>query len=262
MLGRMDARPLAGKRVLVLRPEAQARGTADALRARGAEPVVFPVIAITDPDDPDAVLSAVRDLARYDWVVFTSVNGVERCFAALERSGAPFSAVHVAAIGPETAQAVRARGHDVTLVAKKYVAEELARALLEHATPRRVLLLRARSAREVLPELLRAAGSEVDVVPVYDTRAVGPEQADAFQNLFRQGAVDVVLFTASSTVAAAVDLLGAEATALLSRVTVASIGPITGATLLARGIRPDVTASEHTLAGLLAALEAHLAAPT
>jgi len=255
----MAARPLAGKRVLLLRPAEQAADTAEALRARGADPVVFPVIEISDPGDPEALLGAVRALAGYDWVVFTSVNGVRRCFAALDRAGVGFTAARVAAIGSRTAQAVEAQGHRVDLVAPEYVAEQLAQALLERGPPRRVLLLRAQTAREVLPELLRAAGTQVDVVAAYETRPVPVERAAAFQALFLRGAVDVVLFTASSTVTAALDLLGPGAAERLGRVTVASIGPITGETLRARGIRADVTATEHTLPGLLEALEAHFA---
>jgi uroporphyrinogen III methyltransferase / synthase len=255
----MAQRPLAHQRVLLLRPAQQADVTAEAVRARGAEPVVFPVIEIADPVDPEAVRHAVRNLESYDWVVFTSANGVERCHRALESAGASFRTTRVAAIGPKTAEALETRGHRVALVAPRYVAEDLARALLEHGPPRRVLLLRAFAAREVLPDLLREAGTQVDVVPVYETRPAGSERAAALRELFVTGAVDVVLFTASSTVSATVDLLGDRAAELLARVIVASIGPVTGETLRERGIRADVTATEHTLDGLLDAVEAHLA---
>jgi uroporphyrinogen III methyltransferase / synthase len=245
---------------LLLRPAAQAELTAEAVRARGGTPIVFPVIEIADPGDPEGVLQAMQALESYDWVIFTSANGVDACFAALGRAGVPFSPARVAAIGPKTAEAVEARGRRVDLVAPRYVAEELAQALLAQGTPRRVALLRARAAREVLPELLRAAGTQVDIVPVYETRPVPAARAEALRELFAQGSVDVVLFTASSTVAATADLLGAGAAADLGRVTVASIGPITESALHARGLHADVTATEHTLAGLLDALEAYFAA--
>ncbi len=113
------------------------------------------------------------------------------------------------------------------------------------------------SARDALPQMLRDAGVEVDVVPVYRTVPASPEKAADLIGLLERGELDVVLFTSSSTVDNVVELLGARATELLARVTVASIGPITSETLEANGVRVDVRATEYTVDGLLDALEAH-----
>ncbi len=123
------------------------------------------------------------------------------------------------------------------------------------ALPKRVLLARAQLARDALPELLRQAGAQVEVVPVYET--VAADAGLALRAHFEQGQIDVALFTSSSTVNAVVDMLGAQAAQLLSRVTVASIGPITSQTLRERGVRADVVATLFTVDGLLDALETH-----
>jgi uroporphyrinogen III methyltransferase / synthase len=255
-----DNRPLFGKRILVPRPSEQARATARAIRDRGAEPIVFPVIELSDPPDPAALLEAARSLGNYDWVLFTSANGVERLFLALDalgRDARAFGAAKIGVIGPKTASALGARGIRPDLVAEEHVGEGLAVAIAEHGGARRVLIPRALEAREVLPDTLRAAGAEVDVVAAYQTRAIGPEQAAALRALFVEGGVDVALFTSSSTVTSLLGALGVGARALLGRVTVASIGPITGQTLERAGISANVTAERYTVDGLLDALERH-----
>lgn len=252
-----DARPLFGKRILVPRPAEQAAETARAIRERGAEPVVFPVIEIGDPPDPSVLLAAARDAASYDWVVFTSANGVARFFRALAeigRDARAFGPARIGVIGPKTEAALRARGVMADLVAEEHVGESLASALLERGA-RRVLVPRALEAREVLPEMLRAGGAEVHVVPAYATRAVSRERAAELVGLFERGGVDIALFTSSSTVTSVVGLLGARAPELCAKVTVASIGPITTQTLEAAGVRVDVRAERYTVEGLLDALE-------
>ncbi len=253
-----DARPLFGKRVLVPRPAKQASLTARAIRLRGAEPVVFPLIEIVDPPDPDALLSAASDTGSYDWVVFTSANGVERFFAALSslgRDARAFGAAQIGVIGPKTAAALASRGIEADLIAEAYVGESLADALIERGA-KRVLVPRALEAREVLPAMLAARGIAVDVVAAYETKRLSSERASELVRLFESGGIDVALFTSSSTVTALTDALGARAVELLARVTVASIGPITSQALERAGVRVNVTAASYTVEGLLAALEA------
>ncbi len=255
-----DSQPLFGKRVLIPRAPHQAESTARAVRARGADPVVFPVIEICDPPDPGALVRAAREAASFDWVVFTSANGVERFFAALAAQGRDargFGGAQVAAIGPRTRSALAEHGILADLMADEYVGEALGKALIERGPVRRVLVPRALVARDALPELLRAAGAEVEVVAAYETRAVPPERAGALRELLSRGQVEVVLFTSGSTVASACDLIGADAPALLAAVAVASIGPITSRALAERGVTPTVTASTYTIDGLLDALAAH-----
>jgi uroporphyrinogen III methyltransferase/synthase len=260
-----ERRPLFGKRVLVTRAREQAGGTASLLREAGAEPVVVPTIEIHPPADPAPLARALEALraGAYRWVAFTSANGVERTWEALSLARADtrsFGSVQVAAIGPATARALESRGLRPDVIAKEFKGEGLAESMLAAirgagAAPR-VLLARAAKARDVLPETLRQAGCDVDVVPAYETRA--PDGA-LLQQLTAELAgrrLDVVLFTSSSTVENLCDRLGPRAPELLAGVRVASIGPITTATAEARGVRVDVTAREYSVPGLLDALVA------
>ena len=257
-----DTRPLFGRRVLVPRPAGQAERTAQALRERGAEPCVVPVIEIVPPADPAPLEAAVQRLSSYDWVLFTSANGVERVFAALRRAGRDaraFGTAKIAVIGPRTADALERCGVRADRVAEEHVGEGLARDLLSLGTPRRVLIARALVARDALPTLLRDAGAEVDVVAAYETRPAPPGPRSLVE-LVETRAVDTVLFTSSSTVSTTVERLGPSARELLGGLTVASIGPITTRTAEDLGVRVDVTAATFTVDGLLDALEAYFAA--
>ena len=257
-----ERRPLFGKRVLVTRARDQAGGTAALLRDRGAEPVVVPTIEIHPPGDPEPLAAAIVVLraGAYEWVAFTSANGVDRTWAALEAAGADaraFAAARVAAIGPATARAIERRGLRPDLVATEFRGEALAAALLEApgSGRARVLLARAAVARDVLPEALRAAGWQVDIVAAYETR---PTSNDVVERLTRElaaGRIDAVTFTSSSTVDNLCDLLGPDAALRLAGARIASIGPVTTATAVGRGLRVDVTARAYTVPGLIDALE-------
>jgi uroporphyrinogen III methyltransferase/synthase len=253
-----DNRPLFGKSLLVPRPAEQGRVTAAAIRARGANARLLPAIEIREPADPGPLKRAILELSSFDWVLFTSANGVIRFTRALSAAGLDaraFANAKIGAIGPKTASALESFGLRADVVAEEFIGEGLARALLAHGLPKRVLLARAQVARDALPELLREAGAEVAVVPVYETAAA--DAGLALRAHFEQGEIDVALFTSSSTVNAVVDTLGAQAAELLARVTVASIGPITSQTLRERGVRADVVATTYTVDGLLDALETH-----
>jgi uroporphyrinogen III methyltransferase/synthase len=259
-----DTRPLFGKRVAVPRAAHQARATAAAIRERSAEPVVCPVIEIVDPPEIEPLQRSVEDLARYDWVLFTSANGVERFFEALARAGRDaraLGAARVGVIGPGTRAALERYGIRADAMAREFVGEGLAREVLAQGA-RRALIPRALVARDALPESLRQAGVEVDVVAAYQTLPVSAEKGAALVEALASGGIDVALFTSSSTVHRLVDLLGDRAAALLGKVTVASIGPITSEALLQRGIAVNVVASEYTVGGLLDALEVHFSTPT
>lgn len=258
--------PLFGKRVLVTRAREQAGGAAAMLRERGADPVVVPTIEIHPPSDPSAMIDAVQSLGeRYDWVVLTSANGVDRLWSEIDRQGRDarsFGRARVAAIGPGTAAALARRGIKADVVAKEHRQEGLAAEILAAVGPDakpRVLLARAEVARDVLPDTLRAAGCDVDVVAVYKTRSPRRPLLEALAALLEGGEIDVVTFTSSSTVEHLCDALEARAAELLARTCVASIGPITTETAQKRGIRVDVMASEFTIPGLVAALEKHFA---
>jgi uroporphyrinogen III methyltransferase/synthase len=254
-----DNRPLFGKRIVVPRAPHQARATADAIRARGAAAVVFPVIEICDPPDPAPLAASVDSLSDYAWVLFTSANGVDRFFAALanaDKDARALGKARVGVIGPKTEEAAGRYGIRADVVAKEFVGESLAQALLAETGRGRVLVPRALSARETMPEMLSAAGFAVDVVPAYETRPVDAARGEALAQQLRTDS-DVILFTSGSTVESTCELLGQDAKEILAQVVVASIGPITTEAARVRGIEPAVTASVYTVAGLLDALEAH-----
>jgi uroporphyrinogen III methyltransferase/synthase len=255
-----DRGPLFGKRLILPRPEAQARATARAIRERGAEPLLTPVIELAPPPDKEPLQRAISALPTYAWVLFTSANGVEHFFTALSArklDARAFASARVGAIGPKTAAALARYGIVADRVAKEYVGEALASELTEGSERGRVLLARALVARDALPEALRQAGFTVDVVPVYETRPVAEPRKIALRELFAARKADAILFTSSSTVTETLDALGADAKTLLAAVTVASIGPITTSTLAAASVRVDVTADVYTVDGLLDALQSH-----
>ena len=260
----MRERPLAGLRVVVCRPLEQAADLAERLEAAGAQPVIAPVIAVTDPPDGGAALrSALAGLKGGDWLVVTSPNGATRVGEALAKGagdgrptpvGEPLvgSGVRVAAIGPGTARAAAEAGLPADLVPERSVAEGLVEAF---GTPSasdgsgRVVLARAEVARAALPDGLRAAGWEVEDVAAYRTvtRELTAEQRS------RVAAADGVVFTSSSTVDRLVDAVGTDAVPPL----VVSIGPATSATAASYDLAVTVEAAEHTIEGAVAALIAH-----
>jgi uroporphyrinogen III methyltransferase/synthase len=259
-----EARPLFGRRVVVTRPRGQVGPLADLLEERGAEVIVFPTITIVPPPEATPLDRAVAEAGRYDWIVFTSVNGVQAFFARFAATGRDvreLARVRLAAIGPETAAQLERRLLRPAVVPDDYRAEGLLAALAgEDLRGRRVLLARAAGARPILPDDLRRRGATVDEVEAY--RAVLPTDADAgaLRAALAARTVDAVTFTSSSTVRNFAALLGAEALPRLfadGRPVVACIGPVTAATARELGLRVDVVPRAYTGAALAAALADH-----
>ena len=247
--------PLQGKRVLVTRAQAQAHDLEARLRALGAVPLAFPTIHITPPQDGYAALdAALRELPTFDWVVFTSVNGVDHVWQRLAVLGLAdhiFTGLQLAAIGPATAAELSVRGLQSAVVPKRFVAEALLE-VIPNPAGKRFLLPRAALARDTLRTGLQDAGAQVIEVPAYDT--ILPEPSSKTLAELETG-VDVLTFTASSTVRNFVAQLGqARARLLANQAQVAAIGPITAETARNLGLRVDVVASEYTIGGLVAAL--------
>jgi uroporphyrinogen III methyltransferase / synthase len=252
-----ERRPLSGKRIVVTRPRAQAEAFATGLESLGAEVLAAPMIRIVEPDDPEPLRSAARAPGAFDWIVFTSANGVQRFWAALREAGLDtrsLAGVSLGAIGPATAAAVEREGASPDLVAGEAVAESVIDALAARGDLKgaRVLLARAEVARDVLPSEIRKLGADVVDVPAYrtvpDTRAAEWIRAELLA-----GRVDLVTFTSSSTARHFADSVARD----LGAAQVASIGPITSATLREIGWRVDVEASVHTTAGLQEAIVDH-----
>jgi uroporphyrinogen III methyltransferase/synthase len=255
-----ESRPLFGLRVLVTRTREQASELSRALAAAGAEPVELPTIEIVPRYDETQLLAAVRRLheAQYHWLIFTSANAAGIFFDFLWSQGldARSAGASIAAIGPATADSLARRGLRADLVAEAYTAEGLLAAFESHGELRghRVLLPRAEGARSVLVEGLEAEGATVDEVTLYAAEVPKDVSAEGLLRL-RTGEIDVVTFASSSAVRNLVEMLAGDLEPLL-RARIACIGPITAATaeeLLGRP--PDVVASEHTIAGLVRALE-------
>jgi uroporphyrinogen III methyltransferase/synthase len=232
---------------MVTRADRQAAALADELMAQGAETVTCPVIAIEPIEVSPATL---QDLDRYDWVVVTSVNGVDRLRELLREAGRDFPAdMKVAAIGPETAARAQEAGMTPTLVPQRFIAEELADALAGvMVAGARILLARAAGSRDVLPEQLRAHGARVDVLETY--RAVPPANVRSRLAACLPG-VDMITFTSSSTVRHFVEAMPGP---LPDRVMIACIGPITAQTARDLGLRVDIIAQEYTTRGLVDAI--------
>jgi uroporphyrinogen-III synthase len=241
---------LAGRTIVVTRAADQSSALVARLRERGATVIEVPTIAIADPADGGAALTAaVGGLDGYDWVVLTSTNGAARFLAALaERPpGAPVPPIAV--VGPGTAAAVRQAGIEPALVPGRFVAEGL---LADFpAGPGRILLPQADAARPVLADGLAAAGWVVDAIVAYRTVA-----ADAPPALLeRARAADAITFTSGSTVAGYLAAAGDDAVPPV----VACIGPVTADAARAAGVAVAAVATEHTIDGLIAALEGVLA---
>ena len=257
--------PLFGKRVLITRPEGQSEDMADALREAGAEPLELPTVRIVPPSDPARFAHHVLRAGTYDWAIFTSINGVDAFFEVLDRNGLDARAlggVKVAAIGPATRAALARHGVRADVMPDEYRGEAVAEAISQlqrELSGARILIARAEVAREVLPEMLRARGAEVDVVPAYRTLAATAEQFAAIRARLEAGTIDVSAFTSSSTVERLVEGLGAGGSALLARTCVAAIGPITAETAARLGLPAQVVAQEYTAPGLVRALCAHAA---
>lgn len=258
-LGWFERKPLFGRRVVVTRARAQAGELSRELETLGAETFEFPTIEIRSPEDFGPLDGAIRDLDSFDWLVFTSVNGVEAFVERLKRHGLDLRAVprraRVAAIGPATARRAEEAGLRVDVTPEEYRAESLIKALTDDSlVGKRVLIPRAKVAREVLPEKLHESGAEVVVPPAYESVLSG-EGRERLRVLLDSGEVDCVTFTASSTVENFVQAFGGEeAGRLLSKSRVACIGPITSETARERGIRVDVEAGEYTIPGLVEAV--------
>ncbi|MCY4581623.1 MAG: uroporphyrinogen-III C-methyltransferase [Chloroflexi bacterium] len=250
-----DRTPLFGKRVLVTRSRTQAGSLSAMLTAQGADAVELPTIAVEPLPDTSALDAALADLESFDWVIFTSTNGVDAVFrrlAAAGRDARAFSHASVAAIGPATAAALAARGITADLMPAAYTSRSVASsfAALEVGGAR-MLLPRADIAPPMLPDGLRQMGAFVTDVSAYRT-AVPQEAATAARETLASGTIDAVTFTSSSTVRNLVGLLGNAA--LINESKVVSIGPVTSKTASELGVRVDREAAEHTVRGVAEAV--------
>ncbi len=254
--------PLSGWRILTTRASKQSGGLAGPLREMGAEVIEVPTIEIKPPRSYKALDSALRNIGNYDWLILTSVNGVEALFARLKRLRivpAKLRHLQVAAIGPATQREIEKQGLKVSVTPEKYIAESVVEALKGKTERKRILLVRAKVARDVLPTELRKSGAKLDVAEAYETHV--PAGAKAKLNrLFVNDSSrpDIVTFTSSSTATNFFALLEKDHYHALREIWLASIGPVTSATLHQAGFKPNIEALEYTMEGLALAIAKHV----
>lgn len=263
------SKPLKGVRVLVGRARHQAGALSAELRKLGGDVIEIPFIEIRKPKSFIPLDAALKNLRDFDWLILTSVNGVE---AMWERMGKlrltkrALGNLEIAAIGPATKNAIEQRGVKVDVVPKEYVAESVVRSLKNRVKGKRALLVRAKVARDVIPRELRKAGAEVVVVEAYETVVPRSSRTRLRAVLARrEKRPHVVTFTSSSTVKNFVQLMGSRSAAAKTAavggqespprtIRFASIGPVTSATLRELGLPVDIAAKEFTIPGLVAAI--------
>ncbi|GAB6058829.1 uroporphyrinogen-III C-methyltransferase [Desulfonatronum parangueonense] len=256
-----EDRPLLGRGVVVTRSREQASEVVANLESLGACCHEFPTIAVEPMEDAAPIMDAASRLNQYDWVVFTSVNGVRTFWDVLEGHGLDaraFAGVRVAAIGPATAQGLAQRGIKADFVPEKYIAEDIVQGLLARdVAGKRVLIPRAQEAREVLPEELLRAGAQVDVLPVYRTLPVAKGAEDVAAAL-ESGEIHYITFTSSSTVTNFFTAIDAQLIQKhRSAVQLVCIGPVTERTLQSHGFQGDIQPEDYTIPAMVEAILDH-----
>ena len=253
-----EKHPLAGTRILVGRARHQAGSLSASLRSLGASVIEIPFIEIRKPQSYAPLDDALKTIKTYDWLILTSANGVEAMWERLRKLRIPRSRlkhIQIAAIGPATKKAIVKHGLKVKMVPEEYVAEAVVKKLRDKVDGKRVVLIRAKVARDVIPEELRAAGAQVDVVEAYET--VVPEKSRARLRALMKSVArrpHVVTFTSSSTAKNFAELLGDVKPTALRGIQLASIGPVTSATLRELGMPVALEAREFTMGGLIRAI--------
>jgi len=253
-----ERRPLFGKNIVVTRAREQASEFAEMLDKKGAHVLQFPSIEIVPPSSWEPLDRAIRELESYHWVIFTSINGVSYFLERLRHQGRDIrdlKGIKICAIGPRTAEGIEKLGVRVDFVPSEYRAEAIIEGLKEKdLTGKRLLLPRAREAREILPEKLSALGAVVDVVEAY--QAVRPDgKREEIRAMLKEGTIHMVTFASSSTVRNFLEMFeSGEGARLLRKIPVACIGPITEGTAREKGLTPAVVPKEYTLGAMTEAI--------
>ena len=242
-----ETKILFGKKILVTRARTQASKLSKALKNLGAQVVECPTIKIVAPSDNFAAIdAAIEKIRDFDWIIFTSANGVEKFFERLRIYGLDARALNkIAAIGSATAEKLSSFGIIADVVPKDFIAESLADALKNFVDGKKILLARAEEARDILPESLKNFGAEVIVAPAYKTVSEVSAQIDF-------DSIDLITFTSSSTVK---NFVAAHGVAALKKIPSAAIGSITAQTLKNFGVTPAVVAKKFTIEGLVEAIK-------
>jgi uroporphyrinogen III methyltransferase/synthase len=253
-----ENKPLLGKRIVVTRARAQASDLRHELTELGAECIECPTIKVVAPDSWDPLDKAIANLNNYQWLIFTSINGVNAFFERLFLRGFDARALghlRTATIGPATSRGLRKFGLNTDILPETYQAESVVEAFAKESVQgQKILLPRAKEARVILPQELKRMGAEVDEVTAYQTIQAADGQSELIRALQNKD-VDMLTFTSSSTVRNFKALLPEKGNRqLLEDVTVACIGPITAQTAKELGFTTDITAERFTISGLMEAI--------
>lgn len=255
-----EKKPLFGKRILVTRAKEQAGAFSDMLAELGGQAIEVPTIKIADPnsfDNIDYALGRLKGGPGYDWIIFTSANGVRyfvKRMKALNKDIRILAGVKVAVIGPATAKAIKKLLINIDVTPKEFVAEGLIEEFKRIGVAgSSILIPRAEVARDVLPDTLRGMGAEVDVAEVYQT-VLNEPAALRIKNMLVEKNIDVATFTSPSTVNNLAKLIGPELKELMRDVAVAVIGPVTAEAVEKLGLKVDIIAEEYTVPGLVGAI--------
>ena len=256
-----ENKPLFGKKIVVTRARVQASGLVDKLRQLGAHCVEIPTIKVVAPKDNTPLVDAVKSLDRYEWIIFTSVNGVKYFFKTLFAQGLDVRALgnhQFACIGPVTRDELEKFGIISDVLPETYRAESVVEAFKDRGIDgKKILLPRAMEARTILPEELRNMGADVHEVTAYETQQVSNAKDELMEQL-KDGDIDMVTFTSSSTVKNFMALIPEQdRVPLLSEVIHACIGPITEDTAISMGLTPQIVADTYTIDGLVDVIVAY-----
>jgi uroporphyrinogen III methyltransferase/synthase len=258
-----ESRALFGKRILVTRAQGQAKELSHLLRTFGGEPIECPTIEIVPPENWSELDRVFTELSAYEWIVFTSVNGVRWFMKRFREQGYDSRALHgmsICCIGPRTAEEIETYGVNSDLIPSTFQAEGLLEAMKPLVKAgHRVLIPRAAEAREILPDQLREMGAVVHVVPVYKT--IRPEiDFEKIKSQIRNGDIDIITFASSSTVRNFCDMFESpeEVTLMTENILLACIGPITAKTVEELGLSVGLVAKENTLPSLVNSLAEYI----
>ncbi|HNY49737.1 MAG TPA: uroporphyrinogen-III C-methyltransferase [Smithella sp.] len=252
-----DSKPLFSKGVVITRPEKQADDLAKLLIKEGANPIHFPTIKIVPPSSWRELDAAIKNVEDYDWLIFTSANGVAFFFERLltkKKDVRDLKGIKICCIGPATAKQVEDKGIRVDLVPQKFISEGILESFSgKNLEGQKILLARAAEARDILPEGLKKLGASVDVATAYVTVNSRKKKSE-LEELFKEKQVDVITFTSSSTVNNFRKIMGRDFR-LPEGVKIACIGPVTAAAAKKAGFAVDIHQEEYTMEGLVDALK-------
>jgi uroporphyrinogen III methyltransferase/synthase len=253
-----DKKPLFGKNIIITRAREQASSLTSALSEYGANVLEFPTIEISEPDNMTELDNAIDNIKKYNWLIFTSVNGVKIFFKRLfqkNKDSRALSGLNICAIGPKTAETFEAFGIKPDFIPEKYQAEYIIEGLKKRGLKgMKFLLPRAKVAREILPEKIKELGGEIDVVTVYKTVLPDTNKEEVI-NYLKNGNIHYITFTSSSTVKNFFEMFKNEPVKnWLKKVKLVSIGPITSETLREQGFAPSIEAKKFTIEGIVEAI--------